>query len=313
MAQGEKILVVDDDASYVELVEFVLTRSGYEVIRAFSGLEALEKITQDPPALVISDVEMPGLTGFELAQKISEDVLMANIPIILMSAKRISSKDRVAGLGFGSDDYLVKPFAPKELLARVMALLRRKERHLDANPLSHLPGNSSILRVIEQHINEKTPFAVLYADLNNFKGFNDSYGFLKGDEVILFTAKVIVSAARSVSGDKDFVGHIGGDDFVVVTEPERATDICKAIIKKFDEGIVAYYNEKDRARGSFEVKDRRGNIIVYPLMGIAVGVVTSENREIERVGQVSQIGAEMKVLAKSLGGSQFCVDRRTKD
>lgn len=310
MVERVKIFVADDDTELLDFVEFLLGREGYQVTVASSGTEALEKITRNPPDLLICDVEMPGIDGFNLVHKISEDVLLRNIPVILMSGKRISAEDRIAGLGVGSDDYVLKPFAANELLARIKAVLRRTEIGLDASPLTRLPGNSSILREIEGRLSQKAPFAVLYADLNNFKAFNDRYGFLKGDEVIRFTARVLVQAVHDVTRGKDFVGHVGGDDFIVVTQPERVAPLCETVIREFDKGIIDFYSPEDGARGCLEVKDRQGQPVTYPIMGIAIGVVTNERRMLRQIGEVSQIGAEVKEHAKSLGGSRFVVDRR---
>ncbi len=306
------ILVVDDDSAFTDIIRMILSREGYQVATAESGEEALNKLSSEvAPELIISDVEMPGMSGFDLVRILQENPRHRHVPVMLMSARRISAADRVDGLSLGSDDYLLKPIVPQELIARVRAVLRRTEIGLDANPLTRLPGNSTILKVFERVIAEKSPFAVLYADLNHFKAYNDRYGFLKGDEVILFTAKVLVSTAQAVSGGKDFVGHIGGDDFIVMSVPDRAEELSQAILREFDRGIPAFYNDEDRARGVVEITDRQGNRFTVPLMGIAIGIVSNSRREINQVGEISQIGAEVKTYAKKLGGSRYVFDRRT--
>jgi diguanylate cyclase (GGDEF)-like protein len=304
------ILVVDDDNAFTDLLALILANDGYKVITAQSAEEALQKIAAEPPDLVISDVEMPGMSGFELVKTLQENPIFRKIPIMLMSARRVSSADRVGGLSLGSDDYLLKPIISQELLARVKAVLRRTEIGLDANPLTRLPGNATIHQVFEKKIQTKEPFAALYADLNHFKAYNDRYGFLKGDDVIRFTSQVLVSITQALSGGKDFVGHIGGDDFIVVTVPERAETLAEAIIQEFVRGVPSFYNEEDRRKGILEIIDRQGNPTKVPLMGLAIGIVSNAKRPIEQVGEISQIGAELKSYAKKLGGSRYVFDRR---
>ena len=306
------ILVVDDDKAFTDIIALILSREGNRVATASSAEEAMAMLSKETsPDIVISDVEMPGMSGFDLVRIMQENPKQRHVPVMLMSARRVSAADRVDGLSLGSDDYLLKPIVPQELIARVRAVLRRTEIGLDANPLTRLPGNSTILTVFERCLAEKTPFAALYADLNNFKAYNDRYGFLKGDEVIKFTAQLLVATAQAVSGGKDFVGHIGGDDFILVSEPDRAEELATAIMREFDRGIAAFYNEEDRARGVVEITDRQGNQVTIPLMGIAIGIVSNARREIKQVGEISQIGAELKTYAKKMGGSRFVTDRRT--
>jgi diguanylate cyclase (GGDEF)-like protein len=305
------IMVVDDDSAFTDIISLILSREGYALITASSAEEALAIIASGKTLdLIISDVEMPGKSGFDLVRTLQDSPAHRHVPIMLMSARRVSAADRVDGLSLGSDDYLLKPIVPQELIARVRAVLRRTEIGLDANPLTRLPGNTTILKIFERRISEGTPFAVLYTDLNHFKAYNDRYGFLKGDEVILFTAKVLTSTVQALSEGKDFVGHIGGDDFIVVTEPQRAEEMAQAIIQEFARGIPAFYNEEDRARGEVEITDRQGNVLTVPLMGLAIGIVSNAHRSIKQVGEVSQIGTELKSFAKKLGGSRYVMDRR---
>jgi diguanylate cyclase (GGDEF)-like protein len=312
MSALAKIFVVDDDGDYLEFVKLLLAKEGYLVLASTSSREALGLISQNPPDLLISDVEMPGLDGFELVKRMGQDVLLRNVPVILMSGKRMSSDDRVTGLGIGSDDYILKPFPAPELLARVKAVLRRAEIGLDANPLTRLPGNSSILREIESRLAVNDLCAILYADLNHFKAFNDRYGFVKGDEVIRYTARVILNCVHAQAQAKDFVGHVGGDDFIVVTSAKEAEKMCKSIVTEFDKGILDFYEPQDKKDNGLRMTDRQGRVVTYPIMGLAIGVVTNEHKVLKSIGEVSQIGAEVKKHAKSLGGSRYVIDRRAK-
>ncbi len=305
------IIVVDDDPTQVKLLSLILGKEGYRVQTASSAQEAFDAMRKEPPDLLISDVDMPKIDGFQLASMMSMDNVLRSVPVILMSGRRVTQEDQVSGLSAGCDDYILKPFQAKQLVAHVAAVLRRREIGMDANPLTRLPGNSAILRRLERIIASREPFAALYIDLNNFKGYNDRYGFLKGDDVLKFTAQVLLKANQSLSDGRDFVGHIGGDDFVMVTSPDRMWPLSEAIIEGFDWGIKEFYDKEDRERGYIETKDRKEQAVRQPLMGVAIAVVTNQKRTITQVGEVSQIAAELKHHVKGLGGSRFMVDRRT--
>lgn len=312
MSIGERILVVDDDEASLEIIDFILEQEGHVIEHTYSAVETFLKLETYKPDLMIVKVELPEMSGLELVQKISQDQAFQGTPVMLMSAKKISARDRAEGFAVGCDDYVILPALPRELLMRVKAVLRRQNMALDSNPLTRLPGNSTILRAVENRIKGNEAFTVLYCDLNHFKAYNDCYGFLKGDEVIKFTAEAIVKVVRHMSGPGDFVGHIGGDDFVVFSTPERTFELCDTIIQEFDEGILRFYNETDRKQGFIHTKDRQGKPVTYPIMGIAIGVVNSEKREFTQVGEVAEVGAELKKHAKSKDGSTFVVDRRGK-
>src|SRR5467141_2217356 len=203
------ILVADDEDAMLSLLREALQSVQYDVVVAHNGEEALEKLRQKPPDLVLLDVRMPKMSGYDVCRQIKSDVFLRHIPVMLLTAQAGTS-NKVTGLEQGADDYLTKPFEMDELLARIRTLLRRTRMGLEANPLTRLPGNVTIENEILSRIQSKTPFAVLYLDLNSFKAYNDIYGFVKGDDVIRETARIILTQSDPSEG---FVGHIGGDDF----------------------------------------------------------------------------------------------------
>ncbi|HOX23832.1 MAG TPA: diguanylate cyclase, partial [Elusimicrobiales bacterium] len=249
-----------------------------------------------------------------LAQELKADSVFANLPIIILNAT--SDKQlKMKGLSLGIDDYLIKPVDADELIARIRMILRRTKQVLDANPLTHLPGNPSIQARIEREMARKNKFAVLYLDLNHFKAFNDVYGFEAGDRVIKSTANLIIEQSKQGGSNSDFIGHIGGDDFIVVTSLDRAEELASKIAKAYDLVAPSFYTEEDRKRGYIEGEDRQGRKQQFPFLSISVGVVHNRLRKITSLGQISQIGAELKHLAKMRKepGSCFVVDRRTDD
>src|SRR5918995_154262 len=214
----ESILVVDDDPDIARFVEVNLRSAGYEVAVAGDGEEAVERATEMRPDLVLLDVMIPRLDGFEVAQRLRKNPQTANTSIIMLTAKALSA-DKVTGLQSGADDYIIKPFDPIELLARVKGTLRRAEERRDLSPLTGLPGNIRIQEEIERMVREELSFAVLYADLDNFKAYNDQKGFVQGDRLIQATARILQDAVMEFAGADGFVGHVGGDDFVAVVPP----------------------------------------------------------------------------------------------
>jgi len=194
--------------------------------------------------------------------------------------------------------------------AMAQRLKRLEEMYLDANPLTHLPGSVAIENIVNKRLKEETPLAFCQLDLSHFKAFNDRYGYARGNEVIQATARIVTEAVHAQGRDGAFAGHIGGDDFVVVTSPERHEEICVTIIEAFDKGILEFYDFEDQKRGSIQGETRQGQMVSFPIMTLAIAVVTNQNRQLLNHIQVGEIAAELKHYAKSFPHSIFVVDRR---
>lgn len=304
-----KILIADDDPDIRDVLKLTLSEENYEIIETTNGEEAIQHIHKDSPDLALLDYKMPILDGRAVCRLVKQDILLRHLPIIMVTGKG-ELEDKVGGIEAGADDYIVKPFEPKELLARIKMVLRKTERDLEANPLTRLPGNVSILRELTRRLESKDKFAVCYLDLDKFKAYNDTYGFEHGDDVIRETARILIRMVQQSGEPEDFIGHIGGDDFVVVTIPERVDVICKAIIEDFEKTVPSFYNEEDRKNGYITAKDRKGEVQKIPLLSVSIGVVTNELRAIEHVAQVGEIGAELKSQAKRLERSNYLKDKR---
>jgi len=292
----EKILTIDDDPDILDVLQLTLGEQ-YEVYQAHNGKEGLDLVPVKSPDLIICDYMMPVMNGRDFCKTLKKDLLLRHIPVIMLTGKG-EAKDVVSGIEAGADDYLVKPFDPDTLLARIKMILRRTVRSLDANPLTHLPGNTSIMEEMNLCITSNKPFAVGYADLDKFKMYNDKYGFEKGDEVIRCLARILVNIVLEKGGQEAFVGHIGGDDFVFITADALVDDISQAIIKEFDTISPSLYNEEDRKAGYIVGKDRQGNEIKAGLLSVSIGIVSSSTQKITHVAQISEIGAELKKYAR---------------
>lgn len=307
-----KILVVDDEPDTLEIIKIGLEFRNYRVVTAVNGEEALEKISSEMPDLVVLDVMMPKIDGLEVCKRTKANFFTSQIPIILLTA-RGQVEDKVHGLSLGADDYLAKPFDMRELAARVEMILRRTQLSLEASPLTGLPGNVAIQREIDRRIKSGELFAVCYMDLDNFKAYNDRYGHSAGDKVIKATADIITRVVKVEGEEEDFVGHVGGDDFLVITSPRRSESISMEVIDKFDDQIGEFYRPRDRKKGYIQSFDRRGNLQKFPLMSISISIVTNEQRKIKHHGKIAQIAAELKKYAKTFEGSVFVKDRRKSD
>jgi len=305
----ERILVVDDEPDIRDVLRLTLEAEGYEVHEAADGEEGVRQVHKVGPHLVLLDYKMPKMVGSEVCKALRKDILLQSLPIILLTSKGESS-DKVEGINAGADDYVTKPFDPPELLARVRMILRRTAHSLDANPLTKLPGNVSIIEEIQARLDTGNPMAVCHVDLDNFKAFNDKYGFERGDKALKMTARILLIAMREVGTPADFLGHIGGDDFVLITTPPKVEPLCRKIVTELARTAASLYDEEDLRRGTIESKDRDGKTRNFPLLTISIGVVTNEQRPIKHVAEVAELGAELKHWAKTHGGNRWVKDRR---
>jgi len=305
-----RILIADDDPYIRQLLELALSENGYEVISASDGYELVRLAQDRAPSLILVDLAMPHMDGYEAIRQLRNDTRTAHVPMLILTA-RTDAKDIVTGFETGADDYIAKPFDITELLARVKSHLRRSAQRPVRNPLTGLPGGVLLAQAIRQRLARKTPFALLYADLDNFKAFNDIYGFSRGDQAILFVASIIQRVMAEHGNPSDTIGHIGGDDFAMLTTPDRAEPICRALISTFDEEVLQLYNPEDKQRGYISGADRYGILRRFGLMSISIGVVTTQRRGFSDQESLTRVAAEMKHHAKEQPGSTFAVDQRT--
>lgn len=305
----KKILVVDDSELMVKMISDILTEKGYEVVSASNGVDGIKMVATEKPDLVLLDVVMPGIDGFEVCKLLRKDESNNLMPIIMLTGQG-NEEDKLTGLELGADDYITKPFNPRELVSRVMNTLLRIDRNRLANPLTGLPGNTEIQSEINYRIAKEMIFSVLYMDVDNFKAYNDAYGFSHGDRAIKLIADILMDNVKVFGSNSDFIGHIGGDDFVIVTLPDYADVLCENIIKEFDERIPELYTESDRKAGFISTANRKGDITKYPIMTLSIAVVSNEQRIFSNHLQVGEIAAELKKKAKSIAGSVYLKDRR---
>ena len=305
----KKILIIDDSELMVKLITDILQGRGYKVVSASDGFQGLRKVAEEKPDLVLLDIVMPGMDGFEVCKILREDPVNNLMPIIMLTAQE-NEDDKLTGLELGADDYIIKPFNPRELLSRINNTLIRIDRNRWANPLTGLKGNLEIQAEINRRIALNRLFSVIYLDIDNFKAFNDVYGFPCGDRAIKITADIIMDNVQMYGSADDFIGHIGGDDFIIVSGPGHVDSLCGNIIKSFDARMPDLYTNADRRNGFISTANRQGRITRYPIMSISLAVITNERRNIVSHIQIGEIAAELKRKAKAMEGSVYIKDRR---
>ncbi|MFI5273231.1 MAG: response regulator [Ktedonobacterales bacterium] len=308
-ASPPTILVVEDDPMLGRLLREALEAEGFVAVLAPSGEEGLSFALREVPQLLLLDIMLPGIDGFEVVNRLRAHAKTAHIPVVMLSARHDTAV-RVNAFEHLVDDFLTKPYNHDELMARIGMRLRQVRENL-LSPLTGLPSGLAVERAIEHQLAAPGAWSILYIDLDNFKAYNDAYGFLRGNELIRLLAQLAADAVRTHGNLGDFVCHVGGDDFVVITTPERVAPVCEQLIATWDRESRAYYSAEDLARGSLRGTDRQGQPQTYPLLGVSIGVVTNAQRPITSIEAVSQIAAEVKHKAKSIPGSAYYVDQRT--
>jgi diguanylate cyclase (GGDEF)-like protein len=308
--ESDLIIVVDDDADIARFVQMNLEVEGFTVIVAPDGLEALRLVAEQRPDLAVVDLMMPNIDGLELTRRLRSNPMTSAMPIIMLTAKGLTV-DKVIGLTAGADDFIIKPFDTMELVARIRSTLRRSKEFRESSPLTGMPGNTRILQEISTRAARRDPFAVGHVDIDRFKAVNDVYGFSRGDEFIVSLAKALDLAVRSITdGPPAFIGHVGGDDFVIVCTPDQIRPLSEIAVSAFDQMLDTLYDPVDIERGYLEKRDQRGEIQRAGLVTISIGFAFSTDDRPLSPREVSARASEMKTVAKSQPGSYVAIDRR---
>ena len=274
-----------------------------------SGIALLNRLFLEPPDLLIATATSRDLSVEKLVRTVKAENVYSSIRTVLL-VEQAPLAEGVDWTQLEVDDFLLLPNTPALLRARLELALVRGTRSLDANPLTHLPGNVSIIQTVNRYAAENTDFAMAYADIDNFKSFNDRYGFARGDEAILMTARVISSTVNNFNVYPNFVGHVGGDDFVFVLPEEVIREACEQILTAYDAIVPAFYDTDDARRGFILSHDRRGNILHFPFLSISIAVVVNRNNRFRQFSELSHVAGQLKKKVKSQPGSVYLVERR---
>lgn len=290
------ILVVEDERLIARLLKETLEVEGYRVVTVLNGEDAVRFALHETPRLIMLDIMLPGIDGYEVIRQLRSHPKTMHIPILILSALG-EPTDKIRAYDIGVDGYITKPFDTDELLARVRRQFQRVEQHA-LSPLTGLPGGIQVIQAISSKLSNSAPWSMLYLDLDNFKAFNDVYGFLTGNDMIVLVGRICQEEVYELGNPDDFVGHIGGDDFVVVTTPERAKILCRSITERYKEESVSLYYAEDLLRGSISGVDRKGRPYQFPLVSLSIGVVNNLLCRPHSIQEVSYLAAEAKCNAK---------------
>lgn len=303
-----KILIVEDDVAISRMLHSTLQAEGYQPVVVHTGEEALAGVLTEMPQLILLDLMLPGIDGFAVVDALRANARTAHIPVVILSARHDTSY-KVRAFESHVDDYLTKPFNSDELLARIRTQLRHVYESL-LSPLTGLPSGLRVEHAIADTLRSSAPWAILYLDFDHFKAYNDVYGPLRGNDMIRLLGRIATEMVRDLGNPSDFVGHIGGDDFIVITTPNKVETLCQHILRRWDQESRAYYSPEDAQRGTLIATDRQGQPQVYPLISVSIGVVTNVHHPIVTKEEFSRVAAEVKRQAKCIPGSSYYVDRR---
>lgn len=305
----QEIYIIDDDeSSTVIFRELFKNDPDYKFISVKT--EQIDIALKNIPSLIVINEDAIDRDVVELCKKIRKDEDNTITPVIVVSSKS-QKEHRVKILQESVEYYIKKPVDEQYLYYTVKNLNRLLSSNRRVSPLTGLPGNVQIHAELKKRILKQEPFSVLYVDLDNFKAYNDVYGFLKGDEIIEFTAETIIKLVHSDELENTFVGHIGGDDFVAIVPGTNCEKLCQNIIAHFDTNVKKFFTEMDLEKGYIEVANRRGIIEQFPLTSVSIGVVTADIGRFHNILEIGEIGAQVKHAAKSVMGSSYAVDKRS--
>lgn len=304
----QEIYLIDDDKSLKETLEKMFKN---DKEYRFTSVETnkLEIALKNIPSLIIINEDTIQEDLVEMCKKIKQDEDNSITPIIILSSNK-EHEHRLTMLKLGVAHYIKHPLDEEYLYYTIQNVLKLIYINRRVSPLTGLPGNVQIQAEMKKRFSTKETFAMMYLDLDNFKAYNDIYGFLKGDEIIKFTAKTILKNVHTDEYEDSFVGHIGGDDFVAIISQTDYDKICQNIIADFDSNVLKYFTDDDAEKGYIEVANRKGIIEQFPLTSISIGVVEVEKGRFANVLEIGEAGASVKHLAKTIQGSTYVIDRR---
>ena len=310
MTQQEVYIIDDDESSLIVFRELFRNDPNYKFISVKS--EQIDVALNNIPSLIIINEDAVTRNVEELCEQIRKNEDNTITPVIVVSSNK-EKEHRLNILKKSVEYYIRKPVDEEYLYHTIKNLGRLLSINRTISPLTGLPGNVQIHAELKKRLTKKEEFAVLYIDLDNFKAYNDIYGFLKGDQIIQFTADVILSGVHTFFTEGTFVGHIGGDDFIAIVPYENIEDICQTMIATFDKGVKRFFTEEDQEKGFIEVENRKGVIEQFPLTSVSIGVVVAEKGRFANILEIGEVSTQVKHMAKSVQGSSYSIDRRKQE
>jgi len=295
-----RLLVVEDDVDIGNMLKIYFSGMDFDVDVAVRGSEALEKTKQVLPHLIVLDIMLPDIDGYEVCRKLRTNMRTSHIPVIFLT-QRDERSDKLQGLELGADDYITKPFDIEELKLRVQGAIRRSERESLTDPRSGRPAGRLIEEQLRRIIREKG-WALLDTRVNSFEPFKDVYGFVAGDDVLRFTSLMIGEVVDELGTMSDFIGHAGGDNFIIITTEEKALGIKLRLQERFDKEVQTHYNFIDRQQGFMQAPALDGATAKVPFMTMSIGVVSPSKQSFADIREITELAAEARRQDAAAGG-----------
>lgn len=295
-----RLLVVEDDIDIGNMLKIYFSGMDFDVDVAVRGSDALEKTKQVLPHLIVLDIMLPDIDGYEVCRNLRTNMRTSHIPVIFLTQKDERS-DKLQGLELGADDYITKPFDIEELKLRVQGAIRRAEQQSLTDPRSGLPAGRLIENQLRTIIREKG-WALLDAGINNFDSFKNVYGFVAGDDVLRFFAMMIGEVVDELGNLSDFIGHAGGDNFIIITTEEKADAIKARLKERFDKEVQTHYNFMDRQQGFIQSPAADGTTVKVPFMNMLIGVVSPSRHSFADIREITELSAEARRQDVAAGG-----------
>ncbi|MBN1262033.1 MAG: response regulator [Anaerolineae bacterium] len=295
MSEG-RILVVEDDFDISNMLQLYFKSLGYDVHVASRGGDALDLTRQKMPNVIVLDIMLPDIDGYEVCRQLRTNLRTSHIPILFLTQKDERS-DKIRGLELGADDYITKPFDVEELRLRVRNTIKRAEIESLTSPTTGLPSG----RLIEQQLRQllrREDWGILYLGINGLEAFNEVYGFVAGEEVLRFAGMLLSDVVETLGAPEDFIGHIGGDDFIVITKQGLLAPMKEDLVRRFDESVGTHYDFMTRMQGYLVIKDDEGNDTHVPLMSLQVGMLTASDGPFTDIREVTEAMAETRRRAR---------------
>ncbi len=295
-----RLLVVEDDIDIGNMLKIYFSGMDFDVDVAVRGKDALDRTKQVLPHLIVLDIMLPDIDGYEVCRNLRTNMRTSHIPVIFLTQKDERS-DKLQGLELGADDYITKPFDIEELKLRVQGAIRRSERESLTDPRSGLPAGRLIEDQLRRIIRQKD-WALLDARVNNFEPFKDVYGFVAGDDVLRFTSMLIGEVVDELGTTSDFIGHAGGDNFIIITTEEKAEAIKNRLKERFDNEVQTHYNFMDRQQGFVQAPTTEGTTVKVPFMTMSVGIVSPSAHSFADIREITELAAEARRQDTAAGG-----------
>ena len=304
---NEVYIIDDDETSILVFKELFREDKQYKFVSV--NTDSIDVALKNIPSLIVINEDAVDVDVVKLCRKIRKDENNMITPVIVVSSNS-SRMHRMEILNEAVEYFIKKPLDEGYLYYTVKNLTRLLAINRRVSPLTGLPGNVQIQAELKKHLMKQEEFSVMYLDLDNFKAYNDEYGFLKGDEVIKYTANVITKCIHNDFNQIGFVGHIGGDDFIAIVPYKDTEALCQQIIARFDKGIKSFYNEADIENGYIEIANRKGIVEKFPLVSISIAVVVADKNRFDNILEIGDVSAQVKHAVKSVLGSSYAIDRR---